>query len=88
MQNQLNKILSKETNSNIPDAISIKSIISLLKEINEEYIILSELVVNTGFTGVDDNFRLREKLNDIVYQIRKTQNLVIKIKNKNKKTEQ
>jgi tetrahydromethanopterin S-methyltransferase subunit A len=92
MQNQLNKIIPSlktlKTNGVTSDGSSIgsvKSVISLLKEINDEYITLSELIVDTGFTGVEDNFRLREKLNDIIYQIRKTVNFVIKVKNKNKK---
>jgi hypothetical protein len=87
MQNQLNKIIP-DLRSNSKQESSVKSIVSLLKEINDEYITLSELVVDTGFTGVEDNFRLREKLNDIIHFIRKTQDFVIKVKNKNKKSEQ
>jgi hypothetical protein len=81
------KVSRKEASEN-SNSDSVKSIVSLLKEIHDEYIILSELVVDTGFTGIEDNFRLREKLNDIIHYIRKSQDFVIKVKSKNKKSEQ
>jgi hypothetical protein len=76
--------------SSVPltEVCKVKSILSLLKEIQKEYSILSELIIDTGFTGVEDNFRLREKLNDIIHQIRRTQDFVIKVKTKSKKSNQ
>jgi hypothetical protein len=82
MNNQLSKIIPEVKDIKKHEA---KSLVSLLKEINEEYIVLSELIVSTGFTGVEDNFKIRERLNIIVYQIRRAQDLLIKIKSRVKK---
>jgi len=82
MNNQLSKIIPEVKDIKKHE---VKSLVSLLKEINEEYIVLSELIVSTGFTGVEDNFKIRERLNIIVYQIRRAQDLLIKIKSRVKK---
>jgi hypothetical protein len=55
----------------------------LLGDIRKEYCILLNLIVETGFTGIEDNYRIRESLNKLIFEIRKIQDFVIKIKNKN-----
>jgi hypothetical protein len=82
MNAQLSKIIPEVKEFKKYEA---KSLVSLLREINDEYIILSELIVSAGFTGVEDNFKIRERLNIIVYQIRRAQDLLIKIKSRVKK---
>jgi hypothetical protein len=72
---------SEQRNANKP-----KTIKKLIFEISSEMMTLSDLVLSTGFTDVDDNFRLRQKLNDIIHLIRKTQDFALKVKNSNKKT--
>jgi hypothetical protein len=71
-----------KTNSQTKDNNKVKSVLSLVKEIHDEYSILSELILENGYTGVEDNFKIREKLNVIIYQIRRAQDFVIKVKNK------
>jgi hypothetical protein len=55
----------------------------LLNDIRKEYCILLNLIIETGFTGIEDNYRIRESLNKLIFEIRKIQDFVIKIKNKN-----
>jgi hypothetical protein len=55
----------------------------LLGNIRKEYCILLNLIIETGFTGIEDNYRIRESLNKLIFEIRKIQDFVIKIKNKN-----
>jgi hypothetical protein len=55
----------------------------LLNDIRKEYCILLNLIVETGFTGIEDNYRIRESLNKLIFEIRKIQDFVIKIKKKN-----
>jgi hypothetical protein len=88
MEEQLMKIVTNVKNSHTTThnrENKVKSLLSLLKEIQDEYAILSELIVSTGFTGVEDNFRIREGLNTIIHQIRRAQDYVIKVKVKLKK---
>jgi hypothetical protein len=55
----------------------------LLVDIRKEYYILLNLIIETGFTGIEDNYRIRESLNKLIFEIRKIQDFVIKIKSKN-----
>jgi hypothetical protein len=62
----------------------------MLTELNEEFMILSDLILTTGYTGVQDNYKIRQKLNAIIYDVRKAQDLMIKIRSttKNKNQEE
>jgi hypothetical protein len=54
----------------------------LLNDIRKEYCILLNLIIETGFTGIESNYRIRESLNKLIFEIRRIQDLVIKIKGK------
>jgi hypothetical protein len=62
----------------------IKSTKELVIEILEEYKVLFNLLNSNGFTGVDDNYRIRLMLNKIIHEIRRVQDFMIKISNKSK----
>jgi hypothetical protein len=49
----------------------------LLNDIRKEYCILLNLINETGFTGIEDNYRIRESLNKLIFEIRKIQDFVI-----------
>jgi hypothetical protein len=82
--------MSQESNSNNQNQPSTESDLLqprttkvLLNDIRKEYCILLNLIVETGFTGIEDNYRIRESLNKLIFEIRKIQDFVIKIKKKN-----
>jgi hypothetical protein len=84
--------MSQESNSNNQSQPSTESDSNLLQprttkillnDIRKEYCILLNLIVETGFTGIEDNYRIRESLNKLIFEIRKIQDFVIKIKKKN-----
>jgi hypothetical protein len=75
---------SKETSSpKDADLLQPRTTKILLNDIRKEYCILLNLIVETGFTGIEDNYRIRESLNKLIFEIRKIQDFVIKIKKKN-----
>jgi hypothetical protein len=51
--------------------------------IRKEDFILLNLISETGFTGIEDNYRIRESLNKLIFEIRRVQDFVIKIKSRN-----
>jgi hypothetical protein len=71
---------STESDSNLLQPRTTKI---LLNDIRKEYCILLNLIVEIGFTGIEDNYRIRESLNKLIFEIRKIQDFVIKIKKKN-----
>jgi hypothetical protein len=77
-------IISKEECQNQEKNLKPKSIIKLISEINSEFLTLSELILDTGYTGIQDNYKIRQRLNNIVHELRKSQDLVIKIRSSNK----
>jgi hypothetical protein len=62
----------------------VKSTKELVIEILEEYKILFSLLNSNGFTGVDDNYRIRLMLNKIIHEIRRVQDFMIKLSSKSK----
>jgi hypothetical protein len=62
----------------------VKSTKDLIIEILEEYKILFNLLNSNGFTGVDDNYRIRLMLNKIIHEIRRVQDFMIKLSSKSK----
>jgi hypothetical protein len=58
----------------------------LAVEILEEYKIFFNLFSSNGFTGVEDNYKIREMLNKIIYEIRRMQDFMIKTNTKSKVT--
>jgi hypothetical protein len=56
----------------------------LAVEILEEYKIFFNLFSSNGFTGVEDNYKIREMLNKIIYEIRRMQDFMIKTNTKSK----
>jgi hypothetical protein len=62
----------------------VKSTKELVIDILEEYKVLFNLFNSNGFTGVDDNYRIRLMLNKIIHEIRRVQDFMIKINNKSK----
>jgi hypothetical protein len=81
--------VNQQTSDQTPDQtpehphLKPKSTKVLLNDIRKEYCILLNLINETGFTGIEDNYRIRESLNKLIFEIRKIQDFVIKIKNKN-----
>jgi hypothetical protein len=79
--------MSQESNQNQllteSDLLQPRTTKLLLGDIRKEYCILLNLIVETGFTGIEDNYRIRESLNKLIFEIRKIQDFVIKIKKKN-----
>jgi ATP-dependent helicase/DNAse subunit B len=53
-------------------------------DILEEYKIFYNLFSSSGFTGVEDNYKIREMLNKIIYEIRRMQDFMIKTNTKSK----
>jgi hypothetical protein len=76
--------LEEKSNESVDIYDKPKTINKLILEANNDFVILVDLILSTGYTGVEDNYRIREKLNDIIHQIRKTQDFIIKIKSKSK----
>jgi hypothetical protein len=61
-----------------------KSTKDLAVDILEEYKIFYNLLHSSGFTGVDDNYKIRQMLNKIIYEIRRMQDFMIKTNTKSK----
>ncbi|MCS7318255.1 MAG: hypothetical protein NZZ41_08135, partial [Candidatus Dojkabacteria bacterium] len=59
-----------------------KSIKELISQIYEEYKILYSLITESHYIKIEDVIKTREQLNKVIYEIRKTQNFLIKIKMK------
>jgi hypothetical protein len=53
-------------------------------DVLEEYKIFYNLFSSNGFTGVEDNYKIREMLNKLIYEIRKMQDFMIKTNTKSK----
>jgi len=53
-------------------------------DILEEYKIFYNLFSSNGFTGIEDNYRIREMINKIIFEIRKMQDFMIKTNSKSK----
>jgi hypothetical protein len=62
----------------------VKSTKELAIDILEEYKVLFNLFNSNGFTGVDDNYKIRLMLNKIIHEIRRVQDFMIKINSKSK----
>jgi hypothetical protein len=45
-------------------------------------LILLSLISETGYTGIEDNYKIREGLNKLIFEIRRIQDLILKIKTK------
>jgi tryptophan synthase alpha subunit len=60
-----------------------KSTKDLALEVIEEYKIFFNLLSSNGFTGIEDNYKVREMLNRIICEIRKMQDFMIKVSAKN-----
>jgi hypothetical protein len=56
----------------------------LAVEVLEEYKIFFNLFSSNGFTGVEDNYKIREMLNKIIFEIRRMQDFMIKTNAKSK----
>jgi hypothetical protein len=61
-----------------------KSTKDLAIDILEEYKIFYNLFSSSGFTGIEDNYKIREMLNKIIYEIRRMQDFMIKTNTKSK----
>jgi hypothetical protein len=61
-----------------------KSTRDLAVEVLEEYKIFFNLFSSNGFTGVEDNYKIREMLNKIIFEIRRMQDFMIKTNTKSK----
>jgi hypothetical protein len=61
-----------------------KSTKDLVIDILEEYKILFNLLHSSGFTGVEDNYKIRQMLNKIIFEIRRIQDFMIKTNTKSK----
>jgi hypothetical protein len=87
---RINPRILEEDSIDYNDINKPKTIKKLLAEVNNEFIILSDLILTTGYTGIQDNYKIRQKLNAIIYDVRKAQDLVIKIRSttKNKNQEE
>jgi hypothetical protein len=53
-------------------------------DILEEYKIFYNLFSSSGFTGIEDNYKIREMLNKIIFEIRRMQDFMIKTNTKSK----
>jgi NADH:ubiquinone oxidoreductase subunit C len=80
--------ISEEDSINCNDVNKPKTIRKMLTELNDEFMILSDLIITTGYTGVQDNYKIRQKLNAIIYDVRKAQDLMIKIRSSTKNKNQ
>jgi uncharacterized protein YehS (DUF1456 family) len=65
--------------------VKYKTTKELATDVLDEYKVLCNLLTEAGFTGIEDNFRIREKLNGLIHEMRKIQDLLIKIKAKSSK---
>jgi hypothetical protein len=62
----------------------VKSTKDLAIDVLEEYKIFYNLLDSNGFTGVDDNYKIRQMINKIIYEIRRMQDFLIKTNTKSK----
>jgi hypothetical protein len=61
-----------------------KSTKDLAIDVLEEYKIFYNLLNSNGFTGVDDNYKIRQMINKIIFEIRRMQDFLIKTNTKSK----
>jgi hypothetical protein len=92
LKKTINQKITEESSNDCNDekkndeeiVIKPKTIKRLVADISSEFILLIDLILGTGYTGLDENYKIRQKLNLLIYDIRKAQDVMIKIKSSNK----